>query len=120
MIYLASPYSASKAHIIERRVRNVQMATAKLIEQGHVIFSPIVHSHPIAHLVSFSPLNSPGELSPWMKHDFAMIDVAEEVWVLMLEDWKYSRGVSAEIDYGRSLGKPVRFVSFPAVELCDE
>lgn len=118
MIYLASPYSSELQHVIDRRVRNVQIATAKLIEEGHVIFSPIVHSHPIAHLVSFSPLNTPGELSPWMKHDFAMIDLASEVWVLKLEGWKESRGVAAEIEYARSISKLVHFLNFPAVEFC--
>jgi len=33
-----------------------------------------------------------------------MLDIAEELWVLMLPGWGGSVGVSAEIDYAKNIG----------------
>lgn len=113
LIYLASPYSSDRSDIIERRVRNVQTATAKLIQQGNLIFSPIVHSHPICDQVTFSPLNTAEAMSGWTQYDHDFIDHCDEVWVLMIDGYDTSRGVSDEIAYAYANNIPVRFVSFP-------
>jgi hypothetical protein len=111
LIYLASPYSSPDPSVIEDRLEQVQKATAKLINEGHLVFSPIVHSHPIAHLVNFAPIHhGDGELSGWMKYDFAMIDKCDELWVLTLKGWTKSRGVMAEIEYADLAGIPISFV----------
>lgn len=115
LIYLASPYSSEYQGKIEDRVRKVQTATAKLIEQGNLIFSPIVHSHPICDLVHFSPLNTAEEMSGWTQYDHDFIDHCDEVWVLMIAGWDQSRGVSDEIAYAYAHNIPVRFVSFPEI-----
>jgi hypothetical protein len=115
LIYLASPYSSEFADVIERRVAQVQEATAKLIEQGHLIFSPIVHTHPIADQVSFSPVNTDGAMSGWMKYDFAMIDKADELWVLRLSGYEKSRGVNAEIQHAFDTGKTIRYIAYPSL-----
>jgi hypothetical protein len=114
LIYLASPYSSADPNTITRRVLDVQKATASLIEQGHLIFSPIVHSHPIHDIVSFSSVNGP-TMSDWMKYDFAMIDKADELWVLMLDGWIESKGVAAEIEHAIKTNKPIAYISFPSL-----
>lgn len=116
LIYLASPYSDANPSVVARRVRQVQLATAKLIEQGHLIFSPIVHSHPIADLVRFNPLNTSEALSDWLSYDKAFIDKCDELWVLTAPGYETSRGVKAEIAHASEIGKPIRFVSFPDFE----
>jgi hypothetical protein len=111
LIYLASPYSSKDPVIVANRVSATATALARLIEQGNLVFSPIIHSHPIADIVSFSALNhEDGELSGWMAFDFAFIDKCDEVWVLQLEGWEQSRGVTAEIEYAERTGKPVRYI----------
>lgn len=119
LIYLASPYSSEDPGVILSRVKAVQGATAKLIEQGNLIFSPIVHSHPIADLVSFSPINTQGQgadgMSGWMDYDRAMIDKADEVWVLCLPGWMASRGVAAEIEHARKTGTPLKLIDYPSL-----
>lgn len=116
LIYLASPYSHDDPHVIERRVRQVQAAAARLIELGHLIFSPIVHSHPIADQVSFSPVNTADKLSGWMEYDRAMIDKADELWVLELDGWAQSRGVEAERNHALATGKTVRHIEYPSLK----
>jgi hypothetical protein len=121
LVYLASPYSSADKSIIERRVSDVQAATAKLIEQGNLIFSPIVHSHPLSPLVSWSPVNTctrpESATSEWMCYDKAFIDHCDELWVLMLDGWDTSRGVSDEIAYAYEHNIPVRFVSYPEISV---
>lgn len=113
LIYLASPYSSERTDVIENRVRKVQGATAKLIEQGNLIFSPIVHSHPICDLVHFSPINTAEAMTGWTQYDHDFIDNCAEVWVLMIDGYDTSRGVSDEIAYAYANNIPVRFVSYP-------
>lgn len=113
LIYLASPYSSEFADVTERRVRQVESAAAHFIEKGHLIFSPIVNSHPIAELVSFSGQNTTAAMSPWMKYDHAMIDRSDELWVLMIEGWDKSLGVTEEIDYALKQGKTIRYIEYP-------
>ena len=111
LIYLASPYSHPDPDVLIARVAAVQRATARFIEQGHLVFSPIVHSDPIANLVAFSPINhAEGELSGWMAYDFGFIDKCDAVWVLTIDGWDQSWGVRAEIEYAERTGKPVEYV----------
>jgi hypothetical protein len=122
LIYLASPYSHKDKLIIDIRVRDAQKATAGLIEQGHLIYSPIVHSHPIAHLVTFQAVHDDSTDftntgSTWLDYDKAMVDKADEVWVLRLNGWGESRGIKAEVDHAHAQDKPVRYVDYPSLEI---
>lgn len=48
MIYLASPYSHADPAVQRHRYKEAQRATAEMMIEGRVVFSPIAHSHPIA------------------------------------------------------------------------
>ncbi len=47
LVYLASPYTSSDIAVCEERYQAACRATAALIRAGQVVFSPIVHSHPL-------------------------------------------------------------------------
>lgn len=47
MIYLASPYSDPDPAVREQRYEAACAATVAMLRAGHVVFSPIVHSHPL-------------------------------------------------------------------------
>jgi hypothetical protein len=47
MIYLASSYSYPEAAVRGRRYHAACAATADLIRAGQIVFSPIVHGHPL-------------------------------------------------------------------------
>lgn len=105
LIYLASPYSHPDPAVQEQRFNAVCWAAARLMRDGHLIFSPIAHTHPIAQAGGL-----PGDWEFWRKYDHAMLDVSAELWVLRLDGWEQSQGVKAEIEYMRGRGKPVRFI----------
>lgn len=110
--YLASPYSHPDPAVREERFRAACRAAAALIRRGHVVFSPIVHSHSIAQH------GWPVDWGAWERQDRRFLAACDEVWVLTLDGWQESRGVEAEIAIARALGKPVCFVS--EAELAEE
>jgi nucleoside 2-deoxyribosyltransferase len=93
VIYLACPYSSPFRAIREERYRQANRAAARLIDAGHVVFSPISMSHPIEdHMV--------GPRRPtdwWIDYDLAFMRVCDELIVLRLPGWGQSRGVAREI-----------------------
>ena len=103
MIYLASPYTHPDPAVREQRFLAACQATAALIHAGHVVFSPIVHSHPL------SGHGLPTTWAFWRQQDQAYLERCDEVVVLMLDGWRESAGVQGEIQLADELGKPVRF-----------
>jgi len=104
IVYLASPYTHPAAMIREARYRAACRQAAAMIRDGKHVFSPIVLSHPLAEL------GLPSRWEDWESFDRSMIGFCSELVVLRLPGWDESRGVLAEIDIARELGKPVRFV----------
>lgn len=107
MIYLASPYSAAPEALYLVALR----ATARLIAEGHIIFSPIVHRH---HLAQAAAL--PIDFLFWKRYNFGMLRNASEFWVLTLPGWDTSRGVAGEIEFARLCRIPVFRVDAESLE----
>lgn len=105
MIYLATPYSHPDPAVREQRFRAACQAAVALLHAGHVVFSPITHSHPLAQH------GLPGNWHFWERYDRALLERCDEVVVLMLDGWENSVGVQAEIRIARELGKPVRYLA---------
>lgn len=107
MIYLASPYHHADPLEMEYRFHSVCAATVHLMNQGRIVYSPIAHNHYLAQNFSL-----PRDWSFWQTYDLAMIDRADEVWVLQLDGWHVSVGVNAEITYAIKCDKPVIYLEF--------
>jgi len=99
MIYLASPFSHPDPLVRETRFDAACRATAALIRTGHVVFSPIVHGHP---LVRFG---LPTYWAFWQRHDQELLRRSDEVIVLRIDGWEESEGVRAEVELAAALGK---------------
>ncbi len=110
MIYLASPYTHANPIIREQRFRAACRATAALIKAGAVVFSPIAHSHALAEH------GLPTDWRFWERFDRAYLARCDQLVVLMLEGWKASVGVQAEIAIARELGKPVSYLDAGLLE----
>jgi len=105
MIYLASPYTHVDPAVRQHRFESACRAAAALIAQGKIVFSPISHSYGIC------AYGIPHDWQFWQRHDRRHLEACEEVVVLMLDGWRESVGVQAEIAIARKLGKPVTFLS---------
>ena len=105
MIYLASPYSHSDASVREERFQAACRAAAALIRAGHVVFSPVAHTHPIA------AHGLPYDWNFWERIDSAQLARCDDLVVLTLEGWQQSEGVQAELRLAAELGKPVGYLA---------
>lgn len=108
LVYLACPYVHPDPKVMEERVRAANITAAKLMAEGHIVFSPISHSHPIA-----KDAGLPLGWDYWGKFDTAFISYSIRLVVLMMPGWEKSQGVAKEIEIARSQGIPVEFIQPP-------
>ena len=106
-IYLACPYSHPVKAVRNDRFRAVSRKAAELMQQGHIVFSPISHSHPIADYIE-----NHTDHNFWMKQDLHFVEWCDEMWIFDIDDgaWKLSEGVKSEKDFAEQIGKTVRFI----------
>jgi hypothetical protein len=105
VIYLASPYSHPHPAVREQRFQAACRAAAALLRVGLVVFSPIIHTHPlVAH-------GLPTDWASWERIDREHLQRSDEVLVLTLAGWRESVGVQAEIRIANELGKPVGYLA---------
>lgn len=105
MIYLASPYSHPLEEIRQYRWSVVLKVAARLMKEGHHVFSPIVHCHDMARF-----FDMPTDHKFWQTYDEHMISKADALWVLRMEGWDKSNGVASEIGFAQLHQIPVHFI----------
>ena len=104
MIYLASPYSHSDPVVREARFQAVCKKAADLWREGHIVFSPIAHTHPIAWY------GLPKGFDFFERFDRKMLEVCDELCVFQLPGWNDSKGVMSEIRIANELGMPISYI----------
>lgn len=105
IVYLACPYSHPDPDVRERRFHAVNYAAGVLMSEGKLVFSPISHTHPIAVAHDL-----PRGWDFWHAYDRAFLEISERVLVLMIDGWKESTGVQAEIAIAQELGVPIEYL----------
>lgn len=100
--YLATPYTKYRLGI-ERAFIDAACEAALLATAGVSVFSPIVHSHPIA----FHGLIDPFDHDLWLRIDRPFMELACGLIVCQLDGWEESKGVAAERDIFQAAGKPI-------------
>lgn len=118
MIYLASLYSNGfnalqcpymRGALLKRRVDYTRKRLHEFLMQGYHVYSPISHCYELS-----LDYDLPQEYEWWQKQDRHFVALADEVWVLKMEDsygdWEQSVGITDEVEYAKSLGKTVRFI----------
>jgi len=102
--YLATPYSKHPRGT-EAAFQEAIAAAVTCIRAGVMVYSPIVHTHPIAVAGEL-----PGHFEQWAAFDKAMIAASEGIIVVQMDGWQQSSGIAAEIEMAAALGKPVLYV----------
>lgn len=106
MIYLASPYSSPDPLVVRTRFLLVEQVTAMLMEQGHYVYSPIVHCHEIA-----AKYTLPTDFEYWKGYNIDMIRRADAFYVLVIPGWQESKGVVAELEFAKTAGLEIGYVN---------
>ena len=102
-IYLAGPYTHEDPRVMEERYRILTQIATNLVSLGYLVFSPITHSHPINLRLNIF------EFAHWRIYDLVMIaEWADEVWIVPMEGWQNSIGVTGESDFAIKIGKDAK------------
>ena len=101
MIYLASPYSDPDPKVMEQRFDAVCRKAGELMKDGLVVYSPIIHNHPIA-----TRCDLPRGWDFWKRFDLFMLPLASKLYILRLPGWDKSIGVKAERETAEALRTP--------------
>ena len=111
MIYIANPYTPldkSSADMRRRKYEDnyqaVQVFTAWRLSIGDYVLSPIVHGHPLAMKYEL-----PTDWGFWWRLDQHYMEQCSGLYVICLDGWEKSVGVTAEIAHGRSLKLPITY-----------
>lgn len=107
--YLASPYSHPNVVVRIQRYFLAVRCCAHLMAGNYagrplMVFSPIVHDHPIGNLMKHT------SWADWRDRDLMMLRVSQRLLVFQIPGWEKSEGVKAEIEAARGWGLPVDFL----------
>lgn len=100
VVYLASPYTHREPMVMERRYAAALEAAAALTRAGWIVYSPIVHSHPMRQF------GLGGTWDDWSRVDLAMLARCDVLGVLTIDGWMESVGVAAEVQAAEERGIP--------------
>lgn len=106
MIYLASPYSHLDPLIMKTRFLLAEQTAAILTAKRIHVYSPIVHYHEMAAKFSLQT-----DFEFWKQINFDMIRRADTIYVLTIEGWKESKGVTGEVAFARTFQLPLYAVT---------
>lgn len=112
MAYLGSPYAHENPIIKHRRYELALMATVELMNEGHHLYSPIVHNHYV-NLLGGPKCGWKGHF--WHDYDLHMLSLCDYMIVLKLVGWEDSVGLNGEIGFCRRVGKDIRYRDGPDV-----
>ena len=106
-VYLCSVYSLdADKDLMQKRYEYTRKRLYKLLLTGTAFFSPIVHCHEVA-----KHHDMPKTWEFWEKLDLQYIDSCSSLSVLMMPGWERSVGITAEIKYAVSIGKPISYLN---------
>lgn len=115
LIYVGTPYTKYPTGI-EGAFIDACKLTARLMQVGLKVYSPIAHTHPLAIYSGLDPL----DLSIWLPFDAAMMGKADAMLVAMMSGWETSTGIKHEIQAFTDVGKPVFYLGAELFSLVDE
>ena len=104
LYYLATPYTKFEDGLNMAFAKAAKVA-ADLIRQGVNVYSPIVHSHPIAAHGNIDPTDHP----LWLGIDQAFMERCDGLVVATMNGWTKSKGIRFEIEWFTKAGKSVRY-----------
>jgi SOS-response transcriptional repressor LexA len=107
--YLATPYSFSNTSSEDEKLQRFGQVTRQallLFNDGINVYSPITHHHTIAQYGDLISLST----EEWMEFDLTFLSAANQMYVLMLDGWKDSKGLSEEIKYARANHIPIEYI----------
>lgn len=114
LIYVGTPYTKYPGGIEPAFVDACKL-TARLVEAGLNVYSPIAHTHPLAIHGGLDPLDH----KLWLGFDAAIMAKSDAMIVAMMPTWETSYGIKHEIQTFTDAGKPVFYLDPAVLDLVD-
>ena len=111
-VYIAIPYSSVD------KIKSFELSNkvaAQEYKKGNIVYAPISHTHSVAVQEGL-----PTTIEFWEKVDFEFLRWCDYMVVVKMTGWDESRGVKKEMDYCKSLGKPIVYLNSPAQTILTE
>jgi uncharacterized protein DUF1937 len=103
--YLASPYSHSDPRVVADRYLEAQKCFVWLLRQKIWTYSPIIHCHDLCQRFGL-----PCDAAFWWEYNREMLKSASKIYVLLLDGWQESRGVSEELVFADAANIAINFI----------
>ena len=103
MLYIASPYRHDDADVRAERFKKVYKYTDYLLQEGFVVYSPIVYTLPLER-------NAINPRYGWLHHNLRVLTRCTRMQVLCLDGWRDSEGVHEELMVAWEKGMGVDYV----------
>ena len=104
-IYLATPHTDPDKRVEAARETEANKIAAFLAELGLRFFSPISHSAPLIRA------GADLEHAEWLLLDQPLLANAGALIVVCFPGWQDSAGIKQEIEFMRTIGRPIFFLS---------
>ena len=102
LYFLSTPYSKYPKGL-EHAFRDASRLTARLLQEGLSVYSPIAHSHPIAMHGGLEPRDH----DIWIPFNELMMAKSDVLLVAHMEGWEDSYGIIQEIKAFGKAEKPI-------------
>lgn len=105
--YLGCPYAHDDEIIRQARYDAVTEVAAHLLSNGHYVYSPITHNHPLTMLRDFSHWSH----QDFLDYDKTILRGARDMIECRLPGWRISKGLRWERNYCKKKNKPILTLS---------
>jgi Domain of unknown function (DUF1937) len=103
MKYLAAPYQHPDPAVRAARMKVFHEHDAQLMREGHFTVSPLAK----VETAKYSDI--PDTWAYWELYSYELLSRCDEMIVLMIDGWKESVGVAAEIAYCEKHNIPISY-----------
>ena len=103
--YLAAPYTHPDKSVVEKRMETLCKVDARLMQRGIYTVSPLLKHYIVHHA------DLPTDWDYWKGYSDTLMCAVDRVIVVMMDGWKESVGVQAEIEMAERLGIEVEYVN---------
>ena len=106
ILYIACPYTDPDPNTQLKRVALATKVSGMYIARGHIVYSPLTHTHLINETIAQKDQPSHDF---WMKFNFPFMEICHELVIIKADGWDKSIGVEYERAYFRRANKPISF-----------
>jgi len=110
VIYVAAPYTSDDPQTVEARVREAAAYGAHLFSIGALPYVPTAHGHALWEAGQRERRPIGHDYKPWQRHSRRFLRMADELHVLMLDGWRFSKGIADERAVADAAGIPIYFI----------